>query len=377
MANEPLPTLQNAAPGGGTGSGQTPPRRGRVGFWIALGAAIFFFLCSVALFVLWLFTAAGAALLAGGAAPQEGFIKQTVVRGGRDQILLLEVEGFISSAPERGLLSASPGTAERIARQLDAAERDPRIKAVVLRVNSPGGAITPCDVAYRRIRSFREKGKPVVAYLGEVAASGGYYVACGADAIVAHPMSLTGSIGVIMPRVSIEGLLQKIGVRVDPIKSGQHKDIGASYRRMSPEERRILEGIIGELYEAFRSVVRDSLSRRGVEMTGETFDRLTDGAVFTGRKAFDAGLVDATGYLEDAYRRAEALAGISDATVVRYRRPLGLLGALAGARRSGGDPLAERAQRMLADPAPRFLYLWTAGEGVWLSSRAVIRPAGD
>lgn len=339
----------------------TPRRKGRLGLWLAIGAAVFFFLCTVVLFFLWLLTAVGMVLAVGGGGAGRGPIKRTLVEGGPAQVLIVPVEGLISAEDVKGVIGGSPGLVEQVRRQLDAAAKDDAIKAVVLRINSPGGTITACDDIHRLVTRFRERGKPVVAYLDEVAASGGYYVACAADVLVAHPLGITGSIGVIMPRVEFEGLLQKLGVKVDPIKSAEGKDLGAGYRPLADEERRLLQGIVDEMHRRFCSVVRAAMERRGVRLSDEEFDRTANGHVFTGEAARARGLVDATGHLDDAVARAEALAGIRNATVVQYRRPEGILAALAGASAPFQTPHSVAERKALERGAVRLMYLWTFG----------------
>lgn len=181
---------------------------------------------------------------------------------------------------------------------------DSSIKAVVLRVNSPGGAVAPAQEIYKEIIKLK-KLKKVVVSLGALAASGGYYVACPADKIVANPGTLTGSIGVIMEIPNFEGLLKKIGVETQVIKSGKHKDIASPFKSMSPEERKILQSVLDDVHEQFISAVSDS---RGIEF--EEIKKLADGRIFTGKKAKELGLVDALGNLEDAIKLAGQISGI-------------------------------------------------------------------
>lgn len=181
---------------------------------------------------------------------------------------------------------------------------DSSIKAVVLRVNSPGGAVAPAQEIYKEIIKLK-KLKKVVVSMGALAASGGYYVACPADKIVANPGTLTGSIGVIMEIPNFEGLLKKIGVETQVIKSGKHKDIASPFKSMSPEERKILQSVLDDVHEQFISAVSDS---RGIEF--DEIKKLADGRIFTGKKAKELGLVDALGNLEDAIKLAGQISGI-------------------------------------------------------------------
>lgn len=355
-------------PGYGAATAQpAPAKRSHAGMWIVSLLALFFFICCAVLFLLWMITAIGLSAGAVGKG-RAGLTKQTVLDGGRDEVLLISVRGIITNDESQDLFSYDPGMVRRIKKQLTAAAEDRHIKAVVLEIDSPGGAITACDVIYKELNDFRATGKPLIAYLGDVAASGGYYVACAGDEIVAHPTCLTGSIGVIMPRMNFEGLLKKIGVRVEPIKSGERKDIGAGYREMAEPERLALQHIIDQLHGRFAGIVRNSAKRRGgVSFSDAEFAPLTNGMVFTGADAAKNKLVDATGYLEDAIRSAEKRARISNATVVRYMRAGGIFGSLAGASSAVPRPKASPADALLRS-GPRFLYLWTGGGAEWLTA---------
>jgi protease-4 len=181
---------------------------------------------------------------------------------------------------------------------------DSSIKAVVLRVNSPGGAVAPAQEIYKEIIKLK-KMKKVVVSLGALAASGGYYIACPADKIVANPGTLTGSIGVIMEIPNFSGLLKKIGVETQVIKSGKHKDIASTFKSMTPEERKILQSVLDDVHDQFITAVSDS---RGIEF--EEIKKLADGRIFTGKKAEELGLVDVLGNLEDAINLAGEISGI-------------------------------------------------------------------
>jgi protease-4 len=170
---------------------------------------------------------------------------------GFDKILLIEISNVITgNEEERPLgLEARESTVTRVKETLRKAEKDRRVKAVVLRIDSPGGGVTASDIIYREINNFKQKRNvPVVAALMDTAASGGYYVALAADEIVAHPTTVTGSIGVIMLNLNVEGLFRKIGVSDTTVKSGAHKDIGSPFRKPTESDRRILQGVIDDLY---------------------------------------------------------------------------------------------------------------------------------
>lgn len=182
--------------------------------------------------------------------------------------------------------------------------QDDSIKAIVLRVESPGGAVAPSQELYNEVSRAGEI-KSVVVSMGSVAASGGYYISAPAEIIIANPGTLTGSIGVIMEIPNVEGLMDKVGLRTEVIKSGKHKDMASSLRKMRPEDRKLLQGIIDDVYMQF---VEDVAASRGMEL--ERVIELADGRIYTGKQALDAGLVDELGGLEDAIRRTAEIAGI-------------------------------------------------------------------
>jgi protease-4 len=181
---------------------------------------------------------------------------------------------------------------------------DNSIKAVVLRIDSPGGAVAPSQEIYEEVRKVAAK-KKVVVSMGSIAASGGYYIASGASRIVANPGTLTGSIGVIMEIPNIEGLMNKIGVKAEVIKSGRNKDIGSMFRPMKPEEKKLLQGVMDDVHEQFIRAVA-----QGRKMKVEDVRKIADGRVFTGEQAKKVGLVDQLGSLEDTIRIAARLVGI-------------------------------------------------------------------
>lgn len=205
----------------------------------------------------------------------------------------------------------------------------PHVKAVVIRINSPGGAVTASDIMYQDLCRFREQThKPVVACMMDVAASGGYYLAMGCDRIYAHPTTVTGSIGVIMSLYNAAGLFGMIGVKSDPIKSGPNKDIGNPGRPMTDEERAILQHMVTNFYEQFIGVV---VKGRSGSLGEERIRALADGRVYTGLEAKELGLVDEIGYLEDAIKAAKDMACVKDAAVIAYDRCEGFRGCIYSA----------------------------------------------
>jgi protease IV len=287
--------------------------------------------------------------------------EKTVEGHGSDKILLTEVSGFISddSAPSSLSLTASPPHVPllvRVREELDKAAKDEKVKALVLRINSPGGTVTASDIIFREIQLFRARtGVPVVAVMMDVAASGAYYIALAADTIVAHPTTVTGSIGVIMVSANAEGLLQKLGLATNTIKSGEHKDMGSPFRPLTSEERGIFQAIIDDLQRQFVAKVAE---RRRIPL--ETAQKLADGRVYTAEQALASRLVDRIGYMPDAIDLAKRAAGLEEARIVIYRRPhqyRATYYAQAETPASGIEASLGNMAR-LTGLGPKFLYLW-------------------
>ena len=291
--------------------------------------------------------------------PQPMPLQEKTVQGtAADKILLMDISGVISEKGSDSLLGEPEELIARIKEQLTLAGEDSRIKALLLRINSPGGTVTASDVIYHEISEFKAKQKvPVVAVIMDIGASGGYYVAVAADRIIAHPTSVTGSVGVIMLRVNAEGLLQKIGVEAGAIKSGAKKDIGSPFRPMSEEERAIFQGMIDGFYSRFLEVV----TKGRKTLPAERLKVIADGRILTGPQAMQIGLVDQIGYLEDGIAAAKQLAGLTDARVVMYVRP-GTYKSNIYSQAPGGSALEALANLdlmgLVRGGTPQFLYLW-------------------
>jgi protease IV len=286
--------------------------------------------------------------------------EQTVEGQGDAKILLMDLSGFLSDDLGSGGLSlgAAPPRVPllvRVREELEKAAKDRKIKAVVLKINSPGGTVTASDILYHELQDFRRRTTlPMVAVLLDVAASGGYYVALAADTIVAHPTSVTGSIGVIMVTVNADGLLQKIGVATAAIKSGPYKDMGSPLRALTPEERAIFQSVIDDLYGQFVGKVAE---RRKIPL--ETAKKLADGRIYTAQQALADKLVDRIGYIPDALDVARKAAGVEEARIIVYQRPRDYRATYYAGSKGEGDvesPFA-RLAAMVAS-GPKFLYLW-------------------
>lgn len=229
-------------------------------------------------------------------------------------VAVVYVDGMITGSRAGGGLFDEGGT-DALIKRLHQAAKDRSVKAIVLRINSPGGSTAATEEVAAEIAKIRADGKFVVTSMGDIAASGGYWLAASTDKIYANATTLTGSIGVYMPYSNWEELYRKIGIRQEKIKSGPHKDILSPDREMTAEERQILQGMVDEIYEAFVDVVAE-----GRHMDREAVKKLADGRVFTGRQAQQAGLVDELGNLYDAVDGAAALAGLSSPQIKEYGR---------------------------------------------------------
>ena len=291
--------------------------------------------------------------------PMPGPLEEQVVSGtGKAKVLVLEVSGLISSHDGESLLQR-PNLVAHFKEVLTIASEDPEIRAVVVRINSPGGTVTASDVIYHELRAFKEKRKiPVVASIMDIGTSGGYYVASATDHIVAHPSSVTGSVGVIMLRVNASGLLEKIGVEATAVASGPKKDMGSPFRPMTAEERAIFQGVIDGFYEQFIGVVETGRPN----LKAEQIRKLADGRIYSGTQAKSLGLIDQIGYLDDAIELAKQQAGLKEARVVMYHRPgqyrpniyAGVLG--EGSMWAGLSRLD--LMTMVRGKTPQFMYLW-------------------
>jgi len=220
-----------------------------------------------------------------------------------DKVAIVDLSGEIASSTE-------------FIRQLKKYDKDQSVKAIVLHIDSPGGAVAPSQEMYEEILKVRQNGKIVVASFGSVAASGGYYVGCAADKVVANPGTLTGSIGVILSFPTAQKLMEKIGLNWETVKSGELKDVGSFSRPMTTEDERMLKAVIDDTYEQFVEAVA-----KGRNRDKEEIYPFADGSIFTGRQAYNIGLVDTLGSFEDAVSIAGEMAGLGpDPDIVREKR---------------------------------------------------------
>jgi len=265
-------------------------------------------------------------------------------------VAVIDIDGEIVSGTPGTIGVSSLAVSGDIIPLVKRAGADTEIKAVLLRVNSPGGSVVASDEIYHALKGC---GKPIVVSMGEMAASGGYYISMAGQYLVANPNTLTGSIGVISEFPEASQLMKNLGVTVAVIKSGSVKDLGSMYRPMTDEEKALWQNVIDETYESFVQIVAD-----GRHMPVDKVRELADGRVFTGRQALALGLIDALGYEEDAIAKAAALGGIKGTPrVIRLAPPaVSLLSALLSGR-LGQSLLSDLSLGDLL--APKMEYRWT------------------
>lgn len=269
-----------------------------------------------------IFLAAGCTCFSIPLMQPEGKLDETVVSGkGRDKIVLIDISGVISSKEERGgglSLRRQSSMVARLREELQKASQDKKVKGVILRLNTPGGTVTASDIIYQEITRFkRERNLPVVACMMELATSGGYYVSIAADTIVAHPTSVTGSLGAIAIKINAQGLMEKIGIEDETIMAGDKKDLFSPLRPLTEEERVIIQDMLNEFHQRFISLIAENRKTLSLEQV----KTLADGRVYTADQALKNGLVDQIGYLEDAIELMKRKAGLDKAKVVMYHRP--------------------------------------------------------
>ena len=306
---------------------------------------------------------ATAAVLAGcftiNLPPGPGPLEEKQISGtGSSKVLMLDLVGVINDVEESRFYT-NPSMVARFKEALIKASADPDISAMVLRINSPGGTVTASDVLHHELRLFKQKKKiPIIASILDVGASGGYYVAVAADKIMAQPTSVTGSIGVMLPTINAQGLLEKIGVQASAIVSSPKKDMGYPYRAMTDEERAIIQSIINGHYERFLNVVKEG--RRN--LTSEEIRKLADGRVYVSEQAKAVGLVDSIGYLDDAVELAKRDAGLTEARLVVYQQPGEYrhnIYSQVFSQPGDMNPLANfDLMALVRRGTPQFMYLW-------------------
>ena len=292
-------------------------------------------------------------------------LREVTLEGRADgKIQVIPITGFISDAPKSGVIRTMPSMVQEVVSHLRLAEKDDKVKVVLLKIDTPGGTVTASDILYHEILAFKERtGKKVVVCMMNIATSGGYYVSLPADRIIAHPTTITGSVGVILMRPEVSGLMQKIGVGVQVNKSGENKDMGSPFRPITPMEENMLQDLADTLGKRFVKLVA---KHRGLD--GERLATVADARVFLADAALKIRLVDKIGYLSDAITEAKQIAGLAaDARVVTYRRTEypddNLYNTLTSGTRTGPMPLVDMGPIAdLARPGCRILLPLAPGD---------------
>ena len=288
-------------------------------------------------------------------------LQERVIEGeGPGKVLVMDISGVLAyeEKDKGGSFREEVNLVARVKEELGKAAADDEIKAIVLRIQSPGGTVNASDLIHHEISEFKKKRNVVVVacFLG-IATSGGYYVATAADHIIAQPTTLTGSIGTIALKFNVEGLMEKVGVTEETVKSGDKKDMWSPFRPATSEEKKIFQSIIDEYQGKFLEVVREGRKK----MTETDLAKVKDGRVFSGTQAFKLGLVDQLGYLNDAIQWAKNAAGIEGAKVVMYHRPGTHVENVYSLSQGEAWSWAERLRRGELLPqreTPQFMYLW-------------------
>ncbi|QDR83324.1 signal peptide peptidase SppA [Sporomusa termitida] len=268
---------------------------------------------------------------------------------GNDKLAVIYVEGMIIGGRGQVGLFGEGGGTDHLIRQLHAARDDAAVKAVILRINSPGGTVPASQEVGEELKKLRAAGKPVITSMADMAASGGYWLAACTDKIYANPSTITGSLGVYMPYSNWEELYKKIGVRQEKIKSGPHKDILSPDRQLTVEERAIVQTMVDDMYNQFVDVIAE-----GRHLHPDKVRQLADGRIFTGRQARELGLVDELGNMYDAIDGAAALVGIEGKPEIVEYGKVSVFEALLGAqtRFTSDGIMLQRLQELLsASPA--------------------------
>lgn len=298
-----------------------------------------------------LLAAAGGVDSGGGPLEANRWQEQVVSGSGLSRVVIIEVSGVIGAG---GDVFGAGISQDDLIGQIRQAAGDPLVKAVVLRVESPGGGVVASNEIHTELQKLRDEGKTLVVSMGATAASGGYYIATAAEKIYANKDTFTGSLGVILELTNYADAFDKLGLKSYVYKSGALKDIGSPTRAPTAEEDAVLQAVVDQAYQGFVDVI---VAGRGLPR--ERVLQIADGRIYTGAQAKDLGLIDELGGLDDAIAAAQQLAGMGDTLVVRYTRAASLRSLLLSrlaAPQAQADPLGLRA--ITSPPAPRLEYRW-------------------
>ena len=294
-------------------------------------------------------------------APEIQPLEEKVVRGDSGpKVLLVDIRGMISNRKRTSLMGhpLELGMVEQVREIIKKAEKDEKIQALLLRINSPGGTVTSSDIIFHELEEFKKRRKiKIYALMMDVAASGGYYIALAADRIIAHPTSITGSIGVITIKVNLAGLMDKVGVDWEVVKSGEKKDFLSPFRALTPEERRLFQETIDSFHNRFLEHI--ARHRPGLENLQEV-RALADGRVFTSDQALRLKLIDHIGYMDETEALIKKDLGVEAVQLVAYHRPGDYKSNWYSRMDSGTSFQLIRldANFLPENPGPHFLYMW-------------------
>lgn len=292
--------------------------------------------------------------------PKMSTLKEKTVSGeGGDKVLMVDIQGMISNKKRTSSLGivTGLGMVDRVREILKKAEKDDDIKGLLLRINTPGGTVTSSDIIYHEITAFKKrKNIKVYAVVVDLAASGGYYIAQAADRIIVHPTSLTGSIGVIVLKMNLRGLMDKVGVDFEVVKSGDHKDFLSPFRPLTPKERQVLQETIDSLHQRFVATIEENRK----QLSKDEIRKLADGRIYTAQQALDFKLIDQIAYMDEAEDFIRKDLGLEEMRLVVYHR--------AGQHKTNvysSAPVAPSVNinfinlNFMPDtPEPSFMYLW-------------------
>jgi len=325
--------------------------------------------CTLLSLLLLLISASGCIFVSAKVGPflrEKEPLDEVVVSGeGKEKILLIDISGLIAELDNSPFadLFLKEDLVTLTKEQLKKAREDDHIKALILRINSPGGTVTASDIIYNEIRKFKnEKKVKVVSCMMDLGASGAYFIAMASDKVIAHPTTLTGSIGVIFENLNVEGLFNKLGIKDASIKSGDKKDIGSPFRAITEEEKKILQEVNDNLYNRFIDVVDEG--RR--ELDREAVKKLADGRIYSAQQALKEKLIDKIGYLDDAIEIAKEESGIREAKVIMYRRPgtykNNIYSKIIPSQPINFNLINLPDERIISSYfTPKFMYLWAPG----------------
>lgn len=290
-----------------------------------------------------------------------GDLKETVIEGERGpKVALIEIEGLLQEAGKPGPLGLGweESPVARVRAQLDKAAKDGAVKAVVLRIHSPGGTATASEIIYGEIQRFKtKKSVPVLAHLVGIATSGAYYAAMAADSVYANPTTVTGSIGVIFVSVNVSGLMGKLGLTDQTITSGPYKDTGSPLRPMTPDDRALMQGVLNDLYHRFVQVVAAGRPQLAATRVAE----LADGRIYSAVQALANGLIDGIADLPGTIDEVRRRAGLEEVRVVTYHRKREWRENLYTLPPSVETLPSQPTALLKLLPAPTFAYLWWPG----------------